>query len=286
MKYKRSITLLIIWIAFLSTIVTLFGLYSNNGPGEYNVQSIHGETIAIYGKGIYQLDSVSGAVQAIAQDLVTLILGVPLLLLSLFYSRKGSIRGRFLLIGTLGYFLYTYTSYSFLLTYNSLFLIYVTLMSASFFAFALTFISIDIKNISAYFNKKAPFNMIGITLILMGLLLLIMWVGRIIPSIINGTTPVGLENYTTLVIQALDLGFIVPLSIVTGILLIRKKTIGYLLGSILIIKFFTLSTSITVMAVNMIMANVKISNIEFAVFIGINLIMCCFIYLILKNIKE
>ena len=53
---------------------------------------------------LYARDSVSMASQAIAQDFVTLVIGIPLLIIS-FCSvvKRDSARGWFLLTGTLGY---------------------------------------------------------------------------------------------------------------------------------------------------------------------------------------
>ena len=41
-----------------------------------------------------------------ANDLVMLVLGLPLLALSFWLARRGSLRGRLLLAGTLGFILY------------------------------------------------------------------------------------------------------------------------------------------------------------------------------------
>lgn len=97
----------------------------------------------MYGSGIYKNDSLSAAAQAIAQDGVTLVVGIPLLLVSLLLSLRGTIRGRLLLAGALGYFTYTYASYCFLAMYNDLFLVYVLLFSGSLFAFILVFRSVE-----------------------------------------------------------------------------------------------------------------------------------------------
>jgi hypothetical protein len=93
-----------------------------------------------------------------------------------------------------------------------------------------------------------------------------MWLGRIAPSLINGTSPEGLEHYTTLVIQTLDLGFIVPAAMLSGVLLIKRKPFGYLLSSIIIIKGVTLLTAIIAMAIRMLFAGVKVSFIELILF--------------------
>lgn len=48
-----------------------------------------------------------------------------------------------------------------------------------------------------------------------------MWLGRIILSLLSHSVPPGLEHYTTLPIQALYLGFIVPAAVLSGILIIN-----------------------------------------------------------------
>ncbi|MDF2531566.1 MAG: hypothetical protein K0Q65_1147, partial [Clostridia bacterium] len=107
MRNKKTVTVLVVLIAILAFIASAIGVFSGqNGIAvERQYQSIHGESISLYGKGIYQNDSVSLAAQGIAQDVVTLILGIPMLLISLILARKNLLRGRLLLLGTVGYFL-------------------------------------------------------------------------------------------------------------------------------------------------------------------------------------
>lgn len=286
MRYRRSITLLSIGIIILSILTSLFGLLTGQGTGKHSVPSFRGGDVLIYGKGIYEADTVSNAVQAIAQDMVTLFLGIPLLLFSLLLFRRGSLRGQFILTGTLGYFLYTYISYTFLLNFNHFFLIYVFLMSISFFAFILAMMSFDIANLENHFSKKLPVRWIGGFLIFMGIMVLFMWLGRIGPALIHGTFPEGLEISTTLVIQALDLGFVVPTAILAGIFAIKKKPIGYLLSSIIIVKLFTLSTAVTFMAISMKMSGLEVSLIESLAFSGMTLIVIFFMFLLIINIDE
>ena len=225
MKNQKSISILVLVITIFSIIATSYAIYSNQGPGEYEYQSIFGETVSIYGKGLYKHDSVSMAAQAIAQDYVTLFLGVPLLVFSLYLSRKGRLKGHLLLTGTLGYFLYTYASYSFLSMYNPMFLVYVILMSASFFAFTLAMMSFEIAKLPLFFKEKLPVKLIGGFLLFASFVFGMMWLAKIVQPFINHSPTEGIEHYTTLVIQALDLGFVVPVGIVAGILLISAKAI-------------------------------------------------------------
>jgi hypothetical protein len=269
---------LIIFIAIFSIIASFYGFFSNNVVYENKTfLSINDETVYIYGKGLYYNDSVSMASQARAQDIVTLIIGIPLLIVSLIIANKNSLRGKLLLTGVLGYFLYTYTSYSFIAMYNKFFLIYVILMSLSFFAFVINITSHKLKSLQEHFRKNLPRKYIGGFLIFLGSGVCFMWLGRIIGSL-------GLEHYTTLVIQALDLGLIVPIAILSGILLIKNNSLGYLLAPIIIIKGTTLLLAIVMMMLFMINAGVSVSIIEIILF-PLFTVLCIFnLYLVMKNI--
>lgn len=286
MKYKNTISILVVLIAILSLFTSICGVFTSSGSGSYEIQSLYGETIKIYGKGIYHNDSVSVASQGIAQDIVTMIIGLPLLIASLYYARKELLRGRLLLTGTLGYFLYTYISYTFLWMYNSLFLVYVMLMSMSFFAFTLSMMSFDAESLKDSFNKKTPVKFLGGFQIFIAIAIGLLWIGKIIPTLVNNSIPVGLEHYTTLVIQAMDLGFVVPLAVLSGILLIKRKPFGYLLTSVIIIKGITMLTSISAMIIGQGLAGVKMSLIEVAIFPIFNLVTIYCLILVLKNIDE
>ncbi|WP_144554235.1 hypothetical protein [Bacillus sp. X1(2014)] len=286
MRNQRFIRLLVFFITIFSTAAAMYTIFSNQGPGQYQYESIFGEKVSLYGKGLYQHDSVSMASQAIAQDYVTLFMGVPLLLFSLYLSGKGLLKGHLLLTGTVGYFLYTYASYSFLSMYNSLFLIYVLLMSASFFAFTLAMMSYEISKLPLFFTEKLPVKLVGGFLLFASFVFGMMWLGKIVYSLMNHTPPKGIEHYTTLVIQALDLGFVVPIGIIAGILLMKRKPFGYLLGPVIIIKDITLLTALTAMVLLQIQAGVEISPAVVALVLILNFLVVFLLVLILKNVKE
>ncbi len=286
MKFKKAIGLLVLLIVIFATAASAWGIFSNQGPGKYEFHSLHGEDVEIYGKGLYRDDSVSGASQVIAQDGVTLVLGIPVLMIALYLASKGSLKGRLLLNGILGYFLYTYASYSFLVMYNSLFLVYVLLMGASFFAFTLTMMSWNEVDLSAYFSPKMPVNFIGGFLIFLAVTIGLMWLGRIMPSLTRGLVPVGLEHYSTLVIQALDFGFVVPAAFLSGLLLIRRKSFGYLLAPVITVKGIALLTAIIAMMIGMVRAGVRVSLIEMVLFPVFDLIAISCLVLMMWNMKE
>lgn len=49
---------------------------------------------------------------------LSLFVGIPMLIMSFLFANRGSVRGRFLLAGTTGYFLVTYLFYLLIGMYN------------------------------------------------------------------------------------------------------------------------------------------------------------------------
>ena len=74
--------------------------------------------------------------------------------------------------------------------------------------------------------------------------LALMWLKMIIDSLLTGTAPVAIETYTTLVIQAMDIGIVFPATLIAGVLVLKGKEWGYALVSILIVKATLLGTAI------------------------------------------
>jgi hypothetical protein len=285
MKYNKCINILVLIIIVLSTLASIVGLTSNGGSG-YEYRSINNEIVKIYGQGLYKNDSISVVAQGKAQDLVTLLLGVPLLIISLYFANKNSFKGRLLLGGTLGYFLYSYMSYTFLWMYNPFFIVYVLLMSASLFAFVLALMGFDIQKMPSMFNEKLPVKFLGGFQLFIAFAITMLWLGKIAPSILNGAVPLGLEHYSTLVIQGMDLGFIVPSAILSGILLIKRKPMGYLLSSVIIMKAITMSTCISAMIINEAINKVNMPIAEVILFPVFNLLTIFALIILMKNIKR
>jgi len=280
-KSQRIIIILVLCIVVFSLVATTSGIFSNQGPGPYEHTSVRGETVLIYGNGIYQHMSAEVAPQGITQDIVTLFLGIPLLLIGLYFSLKGSLRGRMLLAGTLGYFLVTYLFYLVMGMFNKMFLVYVILLSTSFFAFSLTIFSFNIGNLSSFFNRKTPVRFAGGFLIFNTIAIALLWMQIVVPPLLKGEIPVEVEHYTTLIVQGLDLAILLPLAFLSGVMLIKKRPIGYLMGPVYIIFLSILMTALTAKVIAM---NGGIPVIIIIPLINLIAILCS--VLILKNVNE
>jgi hypothetical protein len=236
MKNQMSITILSSIIVILSAIAAFSGIFSSAGPGPFEIESIRGETVQIYGEGVYRHMSAEVAPQGIAQDFITLIIGIPLVIVSLIYTRKGSLKGRYLLAGTLGYFLVTYLFYLVMGMYNELFLVYTALLGTSFFAFMITLFSFDLNRLPQIFGESVPLKTAGGFLILNALLIALLWLEIVVPPLLDGSIiPIQTEHYTTLIVQGLDLGLLLPLAVAAGILFIRKKPMGFLAAPVYLV---------------------------------------------------
>ncbi|TFH00851.1 MAG: hypothetical protein E4H13_06415 [Calditrichales bacterium] len=286
MRVSRPVLILTLLIAFFSLFAAGAGLFWCHDGESFPFTTLRGEEVTIHGTGLYRWDSVSYAAQAMAQDLATLVVGLPLLLGALFLYYRRQLRGTLLLAGTLGYFLYTYASYSFLSAFNQLFLLYVALFSLSLFAFILTLMSIKVSDLPGRFSEKMPRRTIAVFMIVIGTFLILAWLGRIVPSLINGGIPVGLESYTTLVIQALDLGVIAPVCILGAVLLLKKHPWGYLLAALMLLKGLTMLIAITAMVLAMVRAGVEVAAFELVFFPSFMLVNLVLVLRLLTHVVE
>jgi hypothetical protein len=224
------ITALSVMIAALAVVATTGGILTAFGHVHRTFVSLRGETVTLQGGGLYGHESVSVAAQGVGMDLVTLLVATPLLLVATYLATRGSLRGQLLRVGAFWYFTYSYLVIMFGVAYNPFFLIYVALFSASLAGLILSVLSIDVGRVANHISPRfARRTIASIVLVISGMFFLL-WLGRIVPSIVGGTPPIGLESYTTLSVQAADLGLVIPISIVTGILLLRREPLGYLLA--------------------------------------------------------
>jgi hypothetical protein len=284
MKENSALKWLVPLIFVLTLVAALAGIWPGEGQS-YSITNFRGEEVTINAQGLYFWDTVSMAAQMQANDLVSLALGLPLLAVSFFFTLRGSLRGRLLLTGTLGFILYTYTTMSFGAAYNDLFLVYVAIFSLSLFAFILNMMSFDLETLSEHFSTNLPHKAIAGLLFFAAGFLSLAWLGRIAPTLLGDQIPT-LENTTTMFIQAMDLGLVVPLCVLAGILLLKRKPWGYLLASVGLLKFLTMGTAVSLMAVNMSRVGVPISMVELTVFPAIALANLLMVILLLKNIKD
>jgi hypothetical protein len=128
----RRLTWMVLAIAVLAALAAAAPFVWTAGPGPSFHTSVRGESVRLYGYGPYRHMPADVAVQGLAQDLVTLAIGIPFLIGALLWARRGSRAGHLALSGAAGYLFVQHFMYLAMGTYNELFLVFVALVLLTF----------------------------------------------------------------------------------------------------------------------------------------------------------
>lgn len=232
--------------AVLAAVASAAGVFMRGDLSTRAFVSVRGEQVDVLTTGVYRFNGINIAAEGVGWDAVTLFLVVPALIITLPWLWRGSLRATLVATGVLTYLLYQYFEYATFLAYGPLFLLYVLIVAVSVSGIALLVGGIDLAQLSERFTPRFPRRaMVGLGLF-MALLLTGMWlplVGRTLRSDVVAE----LYGGTTLVVQAFDLGLLVPLGMFTAIAVYRRLPIGYLLASVVVVKAIAMATAIVAM---------------------------------------
>jgi hypothetical protein len=203
--------------------------------------------------GLYR-DAPTWVTQARGQDLVTLLVGIPLLVFGLIGATRGSVRCLLLWLGAVGYMAYAYATYAFAAHFNPMFLVYVLNFGLAVYALVLGLIRLDAGRLSGAFSPHAPTRLVAAALIGVAILTALLWLGQDVPALLTGAVPgdVAGAGLLTNPIHVLDLGLVLPAAVLTGVLLVRRRPWGFVLGAYFLVKFTTLGLAIMSMSVFMV----------------------------------
>jgi len=183
--------------------------------------------------GLYR-DNPYFAAQARGQDLISLVVVLPTLIIAAFLARRGSHRGRLLWMGGLVYLVYTYVVAAFDVKFNILFLVYVALLGCSLYALIGGLVTTDMAGIKTAFTEETPAKAVSIYLAALAILFYFMWLGEIVPALMAGNIPQSIrDNGTpTNAVHVLDMAWILPAFGITAVNLWRKQALGYTLAEV------------------------------------------------------
>ena len=167
----------------------------------------------------------------VGQDTVTLVVGVPLLIASVWLTWRGSIGALLIWSGTLLYFAYSYYFYV-VGGFNALFLAYVAIASASLYGLLSLLFALDAEAIRTRFGSGVPSRPIGSFFIGISLLFFLMWGGMVLSSTVAGIRPDEVLRSVVII----DCTVLLPLLFFGGLRLWRGEAWGYVLGGLLLTK--------------------------------------------------
>ena len=247
MNPSKVVIWLSVAVAVLGIVAAGGGLFWTTDGAPYVFTALSGDTVDIYGRGIYADDSVFKSGANRGGDVTTLFLATPVLLAALFYYRRGSVRGAIVLLGALTHFLYVYASLALGAAYNMLFLVYVAIFGCSFYAWLLLLFAL--QPLTLHFAAELPYRRIGAFLVACGVLTSFVWIEPLVSAFLAGRVPELLYHSTTMVTEALDLAAIVPACFAAGVLFWRRDRRGLIVAIPVLALLFFVGPSIAAMTV-------------------------------------
>jgi hypothetical protein len=204
-------------------------------------------------KGLYN-DSAYFAAQARGQDLISLVVVLPTLIISALFAHRRSPRGRLVWLGVMVYLVYSYVISAFVVKFNALFLVYVALLGCSLYALITGIITLDKDAIKACATEKTPVKVVSIYLAVLAILFYSLWLREVVPALVAGKIPQSiLDNGTpTNAVHVLDMAWILPAFGITAGSLWRKQALGYTLAGALLAYVVFLISAILSMVVFMV----------------------------------
>ncbi|HEY7761920.1 MAG TPA: hypothetical protein VIC52_02820 [Actinomycetota bacterium] len=179
----------------------------------------------LYGEGAWAREALRGG------DLVSIVFAVPLLIGSLWLTDRGSARARAAWIGMLAYAVYNSAFYAFGPSFNDAFLLHIALLSMSIFALACAIVSTDLAATSEAFRKVRGARWVGLFLAVVGGVQGALWLFVIARNVITGELIADVPAAGQHLVFALDLALLVPGLMLAGVLLFRRRPLGFLLGT-------------------------------------------------------
>lgn len=168
---------------------------------------------------------VSMADEFMTNDLVNLIIGLPLFLVGLVYFGQRQLMGTMLLPGALIYTFYNYFAYLLGKPFNWISLFYLLLLLLCAVILIALLSALDHESIKAKLEGKSSERLTGWVLVLFGLAFIALALSEIVPGILDGSIPPLGEK----AVSAADI--LVSIAwVYGGIALLRRKSLGYSLG--------------------------------------------------------
>lgn len=229
----QRLTWLVLSLAMAAACASAAPFLMKGGSGPLRHTSIRGVEVLVHGAGPYRHMPADVAVQGFAQDAVTFLVGVPFVLGTLIWARRGTRAGHLALTGAVAYLFVQYFLYLAMATYNELFLLWVLLVLLSSQAMLRLVMAVPPANFVAPQTSRAKRRYVGAVLVVNACLISLLWLASVLPPLLDGSLyPAGLAHFTTMIVQGFDLALFLPPSLIAGWAYLKSKPHGELLAPI------------------------------------------------------
>lgn len=208
------------------------------------------DIIAIPTLDFYAQESVNWTLQSVGQDLVDLFLVVPLLMLTAIAAFRNRKAALLMWGGVVFYLIYTYTIYCFALHFNRLFIVYCLILGLCFYGFVYYLYALSKENVKEWFKEKLAVKFTGIYFIVIAILFYALWLMQVIPPVLANTIPKDIKDIGLLVnpVHVIDLSVCLPALFITGVLLLKRHNLGFILTPVMLMFCIIMDITIGVLA--------------------------------------
>jgi hypothetical protein len=191
----------------------------------------------LFAHELYQ-DNALVASSWYGNDLVTLVVATPLLVVSLLGAWGGSRRAFLVWMGLLAYSLYNSAFYLFGAAFNSLFLVYALLFTLSGFALVFGLLSLDATALYRQVQSDLPVRWISGFMVFVAVALGGFYVTLSLQYVTTGQVPAMIDavGLHTNLIAALDLTMVVPVALLGAVWLWQDRPWGYVWATVWCVK--------------------------------------------------
>ncbi len=253
-------------IASLAGVVAAIGVLDRGDGAVALVTSERGVMYEMATTGVYANNAQRVVAEGVGWDLFTLLVAVPALFVGAWLLHKGSFRGTLFTLGVLGYLLYQYLEYAVTWAFGPLFLAFVVLYGASLLAIVGIVGLVAREGVAGRFSEDFPRRGWIALSATMSLLLTALWLGRIKVALDGDLAAAGLTSETTLTVQALDLGLIVPILLLSAALAWQRSMIGYALATSSSVMFVGMAGAIVGMLLSAAVVEGVVEVVPMAIF--------------------
>lgn len=200
---------------------------------------------------VYEDETENWAAQAVAQDAANIPAFLALAAFAALASR-GSLAAYLAWLGVVAYAAYSYAIYAFAIHFGPLFLVYVAVLGLSTYALAGGAAELGAARVQAAAGPRAPIRPVAWLAIGLGAAFALLWLAETLRAAAAGTEPDALAEtgLVTNPVHVLDLALFLPALILGGVLLARRRPLGYVLAPVTLFAAFWLSIAIVAIAVH------------------------------------
>lgn len=201
----------------------------------------------LFHPAIYARETANWAAQAVAQDLVNVVVFVPAMALAAWAAARGSRSGFVLWFGLALYAAYSFAIYAFAVHFNALFVAYCAAFGLSLYA--CLYALVMATRTAWAFTDAMPRRAAGVYLLVVAVLFALLWLEDIVPAALSGSVPktVAEAGLMTNPVHVIDLSTILPAFALTGVMLLRRDPRAVILAPALLVFGAVMGMSIIVL---------------------------------------